>query len=81
MKKRTKSVDSLLEWQPKATGVIDAGKCPICKHQTQLFYLLEGDVTGHRSGRVGGGYYCPVCQFANAGAYPADEYERAEKYE
>lgn len=62
----------LLRWQPHATNIRHAGKCDNCKRDGLLFYQHpdfdqpEPIPYGDRMA-LQGGYYCPRCEFSNAG--------------
>lgn len=68
----------LREWQPTAHDVRIASECH-CKRGRMLFYQISDFKPRRGDGRVAGGYYCPACDFGNAGAMLIADYETAER--
>jgi len=61
-------VAGLLEWQPMAYSIRRAGRCPECKQEAQISYLIPQDSERHRGGGFENcGYYCGYCGWGNAG--------------
>ena len=68
----------LRKWQPTAHDVRLAGRCH-CKRGRMLFYQISEYTERRGGGRISGGYYCPACDFGNAGAMLIADYEQAER--
>lgn len=67
--------EKLIQWQPKAVNVCDAGDCHECSHDTMLFYQLpEVNPIVPASGYVQGGFWCSNCGWGNSGAMPIDDF-------
>lgn len=77
--------DKMKAWQPTAIDIRHAGRCPECKHDTQLFYSLpeypERQRTIAGKPAIDGGFYCTYCGFGNAGAMYTEDYEAADVLE
>lgn len=60
-------MNKLLAWQPAAVAVRPAGRCPICKQDTQVSYTLAGTGLGNAGDGVEYcGYWCD-CGFDGSG--------------
>ncbi len=72
-------LDRCLRQFPNAMDVREAGVCH-CKYRARMFFLTlpEYAYDRVRDGQVSGGYYCPVCDFSNAGSMDELDYDAAE---
>jgi hypothetical protein len=62
-----KAICKLLEKWPDARRIQRADRCH-CKHGQQWSFVLHGDKLGDVREQCG--YYCPACNFSNAGSRP-----------
>lgn len=74
---KKRAVVKLLGWQPLARRIRFEGRCDVCKsrHSMLLSYQLGTDeprqYINHRGLEYEDcGFYCPSCQFGNAGGRP-----------
>lgn len=67
--------EKLLQWQPEAVNVCDAGGCHECDHDDMLFYQIpEFDTIAPLPGYVQGGFWCANCGWGNSGAMPKEDF-------
>jgi hypothetical protein len=83
-------VQKLLEWQPTAQDIRDAGQCPDCNAQGLLFYVIPSVERTVRFWRfrsveiaqdaIGGYFFCADCRLCGSGFVRRTQYYRMEVY-
>ena len=59
----------LKQWQANAINIRFNHKCDACKRKDLFMsYQIRGEVNKVRNGREDCGWYCPSCEFGNAGS-------------
>ncbi len=74
------AVRKLLDWQPGAQLIRFEGRCPIsrCRCDFCLTYQIPG-IDWRLNGTMEScGWYCPSCQFSNAGGRPIQIEKRGQ---